>query len=99
MRHATRDRVGAGWYTHRPTAVEAIQYTPMTAREVHRLLGEWGVAWWPGADDVLRVATPQGTKPVWYGDWIVRGTVGEVWPIKDEVFQRSYQQADGPPRI
>jgi hypothetical protein len=94
----TRDRVEAGWYQHRPTTVEAIQYTPLTAREVHRLLADRGVAWWPGVDDVLRVATPQGTKPVRYGDWVVRGTVGEVWPVRDEVFQRSYQPSDGPPR-
>jgi len=90
------ERVEAGWYVHRPTTVEAVQYTPLTAGQVRRVLGEWGVVWWAGQDETLRVATPQGTKPVWYGDWIVRGTVGEVWPVKDEVFHRSYTETDGP---
>jgi len=76
-----------------------LEIDPASAEEVHDLLNSWGVAWWPGADDVLRVATPQGTKPVWYGDWVVRGTVGEVWPVRDEVFQRSYVESDGPPRV
>jgi hypothetical protein len=95
----TRDRVAAGWYTHRPTSVEAIQYLPTTARDVRRLLTDWNTVWWAGANEELRVATPQGTKPVWYGDWVVRGTVGEVWPIREEVFQRSYAEAGGPPRL
>jgi hypothetical protein len=94
-----RDRVEAAWYTHRPTTVEAVQYLPATAADVRRILTDWNVVWWPGANDEVRVATPQGTKPCWYGDWLVRGTVGEVWPIRDEVFQRSYAESDGPPRL
>lgn len=91
-----RSRVQARWWRHRPTTVEAEQYTPTTAAMVRRLLTEWGVAWWPGVDEVLRVATPQGSKPVNYGDWVIRGTVGEVWPVRDEVFTRSYEETDRP---
>jgi hypothetical protein len=92
----TRDRVEAGWFVHRPTTVEAVQYLPTTARTIERLLRDWGVAYWPGADDVLRIVTPQGSKPCWYGDWVVRGVVGECWPVKNEVFERSYMPTDGP---
>jgi len=58
--------------------VEAIQYTPTSAAEVRRTLTGWNTVWWAGANEELRIATPQGSKPCWYGDWIVRGVVGNV---------------------
>jgi hypothetical protein len=94
-----RAEVAAGWYVHRPTSVEAIQYTPLTSGQTRHLLTDWGAAWWEASDGTLRISTPQGTRPVWYGDWVLRGTVGEIWPVRDDVFQRSYDGPRGaPPR-
>jgi hypothetical protein len=92
-------RVQADWYVHTPTYVEAIQYSPLTARDARRLLTDWNVVWFEGPDGTLRIATPQGTKPLLYGDYVVRGTVGEAWPIREEVFNISYRRSDGPPWV
>jgi hypothetical protein len=42
----------------------------------------------------LRISTPQGVKPVLLGDWIVRGVVGEWYPVADKVWRLRYRLAD-----
>lgn len=44
--------------------------------------------------DLLRIPTPEGVMTANKGDWIIRGTIGEFYPCKDEVFQRKYEASD-----
>ena len=41
----------------------------------------------------MRVRTLEGEVIATAGDWIARGVEGEVWPIKDSVFRKSYVEA------
>lgn len=79
---------------HLPTEVDVIPFTQDTAAEVKARLTGWGVAWFPMPSGTLKIATPQSVKPVRFGDWVVRGVVGEVWPISDAVYRRSYRLKD-----
>jgi hypothetical protein len=89
-----------GWMRRRTAAsVEAMQYLPTTANEVHRLLADWNVVWIPRRERRTAHREPRGMKPAWQDDCVVRGAVGEVWPIRDEVFWRSYSESDRPPRF
>jgi len=38
----------------------------------------------------IHILTPEGSRPVFIGDYIIRGTIGEFYPIKAEVFRNSY---------
>lgn len=38
--------------------------------------------------------TLEGPLVVHPGDWIATGVNGEHWPVKDEIFQKSYTKAD-----
>ncbi|MDE2468687.1 MAG: hypothetical protein KGL35_08080 [Bradyrhizobium sp.] len=37
------------------------------------------------------IATPEGVMTASEGDWIIRGTEGELYPCKDSVFRRKYE--------
>lgn len=82
----------------RPVTIEAMQYTPEDRDLVELWMTQQGCTWWRDNVDVVRVLTPQGSKPVQEGEWLVRGTVGEWYPVADQVFRLKYRSTEeGPP--
>lgn len=45
---------------------------------------------------VIVIETLEGDMAATQGDWIIRGTHGEFYPCKPEIFDASYEPADGP---
>lgn len=45
------------------------------------------------SDGTLKIATLEGVMTAQPGDWIIRGTEGELYPCKPSVFERKYEQA------
>ena len=82
-------------YTSVPTVVEAMRYTPDSRRDVEAWLTSAGATWWPDSSGRPRLMTPQGSKPVELGEWIVRGVVGEWYPVADKVFRLRYRENGG----
>ena len=39
----------------------------------------------------MTISTPEGVMAAIPTDWIIKGTIGEFYPCKDEVFQRKYE--------
>jgi hypothetical protein len=54
--------------------------------------GEWG-AISRSAGGRLQIYTPEGVMTAAPGDWIIRGTEGELYPCKPSVFERKYELA------
>jgi hypothetical protein len=58
--------------------------------------GEWP-AWVEAAvtdrghGGVLFIQTLEGTMEAGPGDWLIRGVVGEVYPVKDPIFRETYE--------
>ncbi len=50
---------------------------------------------WRGGPDVALIKTLEGTMRAEYGDWIIRGVQGEVYPCKPDIFAETYEPADG----
>jgi hypothetical protein len=44
--------------------------------------------------ETLKINTLEGVMTVSPGDWIIRGTEGELYPCKPSVFERKYEPAD-----
>lgn len=42
----------------------------------------------------LLIGTLEGTMTANAGDWIIRGTEGELYPCKPSVFERKYEPAE-----
>jgi hypothetical protein len=51
-------------------------------------IGEEGGLW--VINDGLRIGTLEGTLRVAVGDYIVRGTKGEIYPVRGDIFEDSY---------
>jgi hypothetical protein len=42
----------------------------------------------------MSIYTPEGVMVATPGDWIIKGLEGELYPCKDSVFQKKYEEAD-----
>lgn len=40
------------------------------------------------------IKTLEGVMTVSPGDWIVRGHLGDVWPVKPDIFAQTYEKAE-----
>ncbi len=40
----------------------------------------------------LLIETLEGTMHAHKGDWVVRGIVGELHPVRDDIFQQTYER-------
>lgn len=80
--------------------VEAIQWTGDNLREVIDFTG-----WHPSASskwtweeyeavvkrDGLKIFTLEGPLMVAVGDWILKGSKGECWPVRADIFAETYE--------
>jgi len=76
-------------YRKKPVVVEAIQFTGSMASKVE-IESEYERVF-NFQDGKLVIPTPEGDLTAEKGDWIVRGTVGEVYPVKPEIFLTIYE--------
>jgi len=49
-----------------------------------------------GRADRLCIFTLEGTHLVSWGDWIIRGVKGELYPCKPDIFEATYEEAGEP---
>ena len=50
---------------------------------------------WPALDEQkLMIGTLEGQHEVSIGDWIVRGVKGELYPVKPDIFEATYEPVD-----
>lgn len=46
-----------------------------------------------GGPDYALIETLEGTMRANFGDWIIQGVAGEIYPCKPEIFERTYELA------
>ena len=82
-------------FKKKPVIIEAIQWTGANTREV--------LAFCPSArilhPDILvaggiSIPTLEGEHSPYVGDWIIKGVKGELYPIKDAIFQETYEPVE-----
>lgn len=96
-------------YRKKPVVIEAFQMTEARRRD-HADWPEWLHRAWnrePGAgvlfvdaDDPsghrLVIGTLEGVHRVSWDDWIVRGVKGELYAVKPDIFEATYESASWP---
>jgi len=73
--------------------IEAMQFDG-TAQSVQRMMDEWGQPFMKVVKHkggFVEIETLEGIMTGRATDWIIRGTAGEFYPCKDEIFQRKYE--------
>ena len=48
-------------------------------------------------DGTLSISTLEGQHPVSWGDWIIQGVQGELYPCKPDIFAKTYEPAEASP--
>ena len=78
-------------FRKRPVVIEAYLYDG-TLQAATRIF-EWsdGIAS-PGRDG-MEIDTLEGVMHASEGDWIVRGVNGEFYPVKPQIFEKTYEPA------
>lgn len=96
-------------YRKKPVVIEAFQMTPARRWDNSDWPAWLGEAWqtghgsegglfpannhFPDAGDEVAIWTLEGIHLVSFGDWIIRGVRGELYPCKPEIFAETYEPA------
>lgn len=85
-----------GRYRKKPVVIDAIRWDgkdiePVMAfmhPEAPIYMGEF----FSNADELVGIATLEGTMVAQKGDWIIKGVQGEFYPCKPDIFEATYEQ-------
>lgn len=86
-------------FKHKPTIIDAIQFRHEKHEEVEKWARDLGASgrelfYHRGLQgETFLITTLEGDIIARPGDWIVRGRMGELYPVKDEIFQEIYEPA------
>ena len=79
----------ARWYVPLPRPIEAVQWNG----ELDDLPAKWrAMDMFQLDEDALTVRTLDGLASAEVGDYIVRGTVNEFYPVKRLIFEGKYRE-------
>lgn len=75
--------------TKKPVTIEAIQLTDESMTECINFIGEQApiVA---DVDEGITIKTLEGNLLAGFGDYIIKGVDGEFYPIKSDIFEKTY---------
>ena len=91
-------------YKKKPIVVEAIRWTGSNLEEIRNFVGSDLIEECVELFDIKRtlkkmlvdiaIETPEGTMRVDYGDYIIKGVQGELYPCKPDIFLKTYEEVD-----
>jgi len=82
-------------YRKKPVVIEAVQWTGENFEELWKLLeSKEGRAVYEESDMSIFLETLEGTMKAEVGDYIIKGVQGEIYPIKEEIFLKTYEQVE-----
>ena len=83
-------------YKARPVTIEAIKFTGDNLDEIKSFCGEeWGVSVYyddEGWEPIIYIETLEGEMITKVGDYIIKGTKGEFYPCKADIFNEKYEE-------
>ena len=86
-------------YNTKPVEIEAIKWNGLNLNEVEEFAGKsliyniHDAAWKVGKAPVMvdmKIKTLEGNMNVSIGDYIIKGTQGEFYPCKPDIFEQTY---------
>lgn len=85
-------------FRKRPVEVEAVRITDdpadITAFLHQREEDATDAVFQDPASGDLHIATLEGVMRARAGDWIVRGVRGELYPVRDDIFEATYEPVE-----
>jgi len=85
-------------YRKKPVVIEAVQWNGANSEEIKSLnTNKVIVAFYYGNNPRVEIKTLEGIMTATLSDWIIKGVAGELYPCKDEIFQKTYELV--PPQL
>ena len=87
-------------YQTKPTVIEACQFTEKNKDRVLNELAEYNNGVYQSVREgkpVLLIPTLEGEMTASMGDYIIKGSIGELYPCKPEVFHKKYEPLEEQP--
>jgi hypothetical protein len=96
-------------YRKKPVVIEAFQMTKERRMDNSEWPAWLNEAWYGNRDepgtlqrvstrrslpDILEIVTLEGNHLVSWGDWIIRGVQGELYPCKPDIFAATYEAVE-----
>lgn len=83
-------------YRSKPVVIEAVEWTGTDESwaSVVAMVGNSGDAIFRNPDETLAIETLEGRMRASLGDRIIKGTRGEFYPCKPDVFATKYEAAE-----
>ena len=78
-------------YRKKPVVIEAIQYDGFHTGELNDFCGS-SIFEPVGGSPFIR--TLEGDMTISKGDWVIKGVKGEFYPIKSEIFFKTYEKVE-----
>lgn len=75
-------------FRKKPVVIEAVKWIGENIDEVRMLDGERGISM---NGNSLIIHTLEGQMEAKLGDWIIKGIVGEIYPCKPDIFEKTYE--------
>jgi len=84
-------------YRKKPVVIEARQFTGPTGHELAEWCGGKARGTFGGRllPNMIDIPTLEGEMTAHIGDWIICGIKGEFYPCKPDIFEQTYEPADG----
>ena len=83
------------YFEKKPVIIKAVQFTGQKSMDdILNLAAENNTIKWN--NDTLIIQTLEGKMRADYGDWIIKGVAGEVYPCKPDIFEATYEPVETP---
>jgi hypothetical protein len=82
-------------FRKKPVEIEAVQFTGDNPQEVMVLADEQTMVFRRERKTLL-ISTLEGEMTARPGDWVVKGVKGEVYPVKPDIFEATYEAVEEP---
>ena len=89
-------------FRKKPVVIDAVEWTGENLLQVIRFTGQHASAMsykWEDYEDLvsrdgLKIFTLEGVMKASIGDWIIKGVNGEHYPIKADIFAKTYEAVE-----
>lgn len=83
-------------YRKKPVVIEAVQWTgDPSCFDGTPMEGIYQPGPVRRLDGSIEIRTLEGTMRADVGDWIIQGVKGELYPCKPDIFEATYEPAEG----
>lgn len=78
-------------FRKRPAEVDAVQWKGDNLAEIAAFVGRTEAELDRGAGGQITILTLEGPVRATRRSWVVKGTEGEFWPVREDIFPRIYE--------